>query len=49
MEFITISLTNHQAQHLREACADKPGVSPESLIEAWVADKLDLIHADQPK
>jgi hypothetical protein len=38
----TISLTEGQAQALEAACAARPGVPPESLIEAWVADKLDL-------
>jgi hypothetical protein len=38
----TISLTKNQARELEASCAARPGVHPEGLIEAWVADKLDL-------
>ena len=44
-----ITLTEAQARALEAVCAARPGVTPETLIEAWVADKLDLIQADQPK
>lgn len=40
----TINLTEDQARKLYDQCSVRPGVAPESLIEAFVADALDLIH-----
>jgi hypothetical protein len=44
MKTFTISLTENQAAELLAHCAAQPGVSPEALIAAWVADKLDRIR-----
>jgi hypothetical protein len=40
----TINLTETQARSLFAECLIRPGVPPESLIEAWVADKLDSLR-----
>jgi hypothetical protein len=39
----TISLTEDQAKALEATCAAREATRPESLIAAWIADKLDLI------
>jgi hypothetical protein len=38
-----IFLTPGQAAELEGICAKRPGVNPESMIEAWVADIVDAI------
>jgi hypothetical protein len=40
---ITINITERYAKILEAHCAAHPGVSPASMIEAWVADKLDKL------
>ncbi len=40
----TINLTEDQARRLFVECLVRPGVPAESLIEAWVADKLESVR-----
>ena len=44
-----IALTEDQARQLLAECELRPGVPPESLIEAWIADKLDYERAAREK